>query len=48
MKTMCPPCYHPQWFCSNSYTWAHDVQLEIAGEPKSAQSVKQGAQCKGS
>ena len=34
MKTMCP-----MWFCSNSYTWAHDVQLEIAGEPKSAQSI---------
>ena len=35
-KTMCPP---------GSCTWAHDVQLHIAGtnEPKSAQQAKQGA-----
>ena len=47
-------CYHeknvssrlsPQWLCSNSFTWAHDVRLHIAGtnKPKSAQQVKQGA-----
>ena len=42
MKTMCPPCYHPQWFCGNSCIWAHGVQLDIAGEQKSAQSVKKG------
>ena len=34
-----------QWPHGNSYTWAHDVRLHIAGinEPKSAQQVKQGA-----
>ena len=41
MKTMCPPFTRlsPQWVCSNSCTWAHDVRLQIAGtnEPKSAQ-----------
>ena len=46
-------CYHeknvssrlsPQWLCSNSFTWAHDVRLHITGtnEPKSAQQAKQG------
>ena len=35
----------PQWLYGNSYTWAHDVRLHIAGtnEPKSAQQAKQGA-----
>ena len=35
----------PQWLCGNSWTWAHDVRLHIAGtnEPKSAQQAKQGA-----
>ena len=34
----------PQWLSGNSCTWAHDVQLHIAGtnEPKSAQEAKQG------
>ena len=35
----------PQWLCGNSYTWAHYVQLHIAGtnELKSAQQAKQVA-----
>ena len=35
----------PQWLCGNSCTWAHDVQLHIAGtnEQKSAQQTKQRA-----
>ena len=43
MKTMCPRL-SPQWLCGNSYTWAHDVPLHIAGtnKPKSAQQAKQG------
>ena len=34
----------PQWLCSNSCTWAHDVWLHIVGtnEPKSAQQAKEG------
>ena len=34
-----------QWFCGNSYTWVHDVQLHIAGtdEPKNAQQAMQGS-----
>ena len=38
-----PSRLSPQWLCGNSCTWAHDVQLHIAGtnEPKSAQQVKQ-------
>ena len=45
---MCPPGYDQsidQWPHGNSYTWAHDKRLHIAGpnEPKSAQQVKQGA-----
>ena len=35
---MCPP----RWICASSYTWTHDVRLDIAGELKSAQSAKQG------
>ena len=33
-----------QRLCGNSCTWAHDLQLHIAGtnEPKSAQQAKQG------
>ena len=33
-----------QWPHGNSRTWAHDVQLHIAGtdEPRSPQQVKQG------
>ena len=33
-----------QWLCGNSFTWAHDVRLRIAGtnKPKSAQQAKQG------
>ena len=40
-----PSGLSPQWLCDNSCTWAHDVQLHIAGtnEPKSAQQAKQGA-----
>ena len=40
-----PSGLSPQWFCGNSCTWAHDVQLHIVGtsEPKSAQQAKQGA-----
>ena len=39
-----PSRLSPQWFCSNSCTWAHDVWLQIAGtnEPKSVQQAKQG------
>ena len=35
------------WSHGHSCTWPHDVQLHIDGsnEPKSAQQVKQGAQC---
>ena len=35
----------PQWLCGNSYTWAHDLQLHIAGsnEPKGVQQAQQGA-----
>ena len=45
MKTMCPPGYYHNGFMAHSCTWAHDVQLHIAGtnEPKSAQQAKQGA-----
>ena len=34
-----------QWPYGNSCTWAHDVELHIAGtsEPKSAQQDRQGA-----
>ena len=34
-----------QWPQVNSYTWAHDLLLHIAGinKPKTAQQVKQGA-----
>ena len=40
-----PSWLSPQWLCSNSCTWTHDIQLHIAGtnEPKSAQQAKQGA-----
>ena len=42
MKAMCPPGMEsPKWLCGNSYTWAHDVLLQIAGtnEPKSPEQV---------
>ena len=43
-KKMCPPGYNHNGFMGNSFTWAHDVRLHIAGtnEPKSAQKAKQG------
>ena len=30
------------WYCGNSYTWAHDVRLHIAGtnEPKKCLTSK--------
>ena len=36
-----PSRLSPQWLFGNSCTWAHDVQLHIAGtnEPKSAQYI---------
>ena len=39
-----PSRLSPQWLSGNSWTWAYDVQLHIAGtnEPKSAQEDKQG------
>ena len=39
-----PSPLSPQWLCGNLGTWAHDVQLHIAGtnEPKSAQQAKEG------
>ena len=42
MKLMCFPVYHRNGF-NNSCTWAHDVQLHIAGtnELKSAQKAKE-------
>ena len=44
-RKQCAPRLSPQWLCSNSFTWAHDVRLHITGtnEPKSAQQAKQGA-----
>ena len=44
-KQCAPPIPHRlshQWLCGNSCTWAHDIQLHIAGtnEPKSAQQAK--------
>ena len=38
-----PSRLSPQWLCGNSCTWAHDVQLHIAGtnELKSAQKAKE-------
>ena len=40
-----PSRLSPQWLCGNSWTWANDVRLHIAGtnEPESAQEDKQGA-----
>ena len=40
-----PSRLSPQWLCSNSCTWAHDVRSHNAGtnEPKSAQQAKQRA-----
>ena len=40
-----PSRLSPHWPCGNSYTWANDIRLHIAGtnEPKSAQQAKQGA-----
>ena len=40
-----PSRLSPRWLYGNSWTWAHDVRLHIAGtnEPKSAQQAKQGA-----
>ena len=35
-----PSRLSPKWICRNSYTWALDVRLDIAGEPKSAQPAK--------
>ena len=39
-----PSGLSPQWLCSNSCTWANNVQLHIAGtnESKSSQQAKQG------
>ena len=40
-----PSRLSPQLYCGISCTWAHDVQLHIAGtnEPKISQQAKQGA-----
>ena len=27
MKTVCPPGYHHNGFCGNSYTWAHELYI---------------------
>ena len=37
-----PSRLSPRWLYGNSWTWAHDVRLHIAGtnEPKSAQQAK--------